>query len=411
MAFVDKKIYNDYKVSGVRTTPTTGMTVKVVRVSDSAVLLATVAMAEQTTGLFLYTTTGAPLETGTPLQFTFITTDSRGVFTDVVTQTLSAAGTGTGTSAADGGFLTTTIRRIRTMVDEPDVDAKYDDDYLIADVIEPACAQVWDDVNLTASDAIVARMTLSMVSGTLDYLLPPIVGKLWRVSVKNSVTDLSEREAVPRSPLHAWGGGYEIHGNVLRFSPAPTETVAVVIEFTPVMDVRMHKGTGSRDTGDTTSLTLDSTPTQGVLDNRPNAYVGCMIRILDDGSTPISEQERIVTSYDNTTGEALVSPAFSPALGSGTITYEITPPTSKAFYNVVAMRGALTLLASKGGSDNRYMKVMREYQAAIRALRNVTTWREARVGPRFHSDTVDNRDRWPLSGGQAATQANGGASL
>ena len=396
MAFINQSFEAHYEPGGTPTNTSGGVTITVTKPGPVTVV-ATTAMTNTATGVYRYNSSATPFETGVLHTVKIVFTDTLGTVTETFTFTPSTV-TVTGSGSAHSGFLTTTIRRIRAMTDEPDVDAKYRDAYLIADVIEPAVAQVWSDVGLTSSNHIRAQATIALAANTSEYLLPPTVGRLWRVFTPHASSGVAQYEAVPRGDLNLQGWGYRISGNKLVFNPTPDQAYTLTIEFTPTMDLRLHKGSGTRNVSDATKMTLDPSPDQGSLDNRPNAYVGALCRVLDDGNSPIREQERVITAHDVSTGVITVSPAFSPALGAN-VTYEIAPMAGPALYNAVAMRGALTLLASKGGAASRYQKVMAEYVAAMKALRETVTNMEARVGKRFQADVPDHPDRWPFLSG------------
>jgi len=217
---------------------------------------------------------------------------------------------------------------IRQNADEPVIDAKYSDDDLLLRV-EAAYQIVLSEINVNNDAPILSRHNISLATGTATYMLPPNAQSVTRIAKINATTGQPEWYV---TPLSRWGPapGIRFEGRVLRFEPTwlnAAETVEMT--YIPNGDVRLHYGTAAAV--DSTSVTLTETPTLGDYDDRANAYVGSVLRILSSGAGGI--QERTVTAMSSK--QCIVDPAWSPS-PSGTTVYEIVPLYGRLVESVVA---------------------------------------------------------------------------
>lgn len=288
------------------------------------------------------------------------------------------------------GFLTRTISRIRLFTGEPSVNAKYSDAELI-DLIESAWGVVIADELLRVSDhPVCAEATLSVAANTQKYILPPTMSEILMIGEQDSTTKLFTSDHVPRSRFNPSGPGWALNGNVLEFTPLPTNTVTLVIAYIPGGDVRLHHGTAQAAAAGT--ITLATSPTVGAIDERPNAYVGCMVRLLDSSggsATPLAiGEERIITAYNKSTKVATVSPNWTTT-PAGTLTYEVAPLLSSMADMVVACYVA-QLIVGLEGNARRQATMEKEFQRMMRGLRLKVGKLEMRRGTRFQHDTASN---------------------
>ena len=285
-----------------------------------------------------------------------------------------------------GYFIDRMISAIRRWADEPSENPKYDQDALI-EMIEQNFQVALADLNCLADNPIKARMTLSIVSGTQVYLLPPSVEKVVRLAELDNSTGLPSSQWVQR-PESCWrGGSFRLEGRLLRLDPAWTgDAFDVELEYIPNGDFRLHYGSGTAALATPTSFVLAEAPAAGELDTRENAYVGAVLRTF---GTYI--QERTITAYDRTTRTCTVSPAFDPAL-DGAVNYEVVPVYGRLIEAQVALHCAEQIMASAGQTrkhallERQHAKVKRAVQVQLSKMQDIT-------GDHFDTRTMYD-DRW-----------------
>lgn len=295
-------------------------------------------------------------------------------------------------------FLETAIARVRLASDEPASSPKYPDATLIRDFIEPAWANVFNEIVLTDSTRIILRHQVDIVEDTRFYQLPPNVARVLAVFQLDS-NGRVKADFLPYSMYNPLGKNWSLNGNTLELDPPPNKALTIHIFYIPNADVRLHLGQGTPQGTDNDEFVFAATPTLGTRDTRNNSYAGCMLRILDDGSGV--SQDRVIESYDAVTRTATVRIPFDPVVLSPTdgVQYEVTPPFALPLQDVVAMRAILKLLAYKNGQVAKYEALANEYRAGLRTVRNNLSNMEARVGRRFEMDTTENRDpyHWQIA--------------
>jgi hypothetical protein len=292
----------------------------------------------------------------------------------------------TSTSVSGSGFISDCIGLVRRAVDEPSTTPKYTN----ADILEfihAAFDVVLADININTDHAILVRHDISVVSGTQLYALPPTVAQVWRVAKVNSTTGLVEWEVWPGNEFSGHGGGFSIEGNMLRLLSDWKTSETLQILYMPNSDVAFHKGTASAVTA--TSITFATTPTDGSLDVRKNAYAGYLVRILS--ATTGAGEERLVTAYVNSTGVATINTAWD-VTPTGTIVYEVIPQFSRLLKHIVCLRAAIDVLAQEG-NQKRMQTLTAAYQVKMSALRRYQSSQNARFPHSATGDTMDNPNR------------------
>jgi hypothetical protein len=68
------------------------------------------------------------------------------------------------------------------------------------------------------SNPVVLRHAIEFDENTEYYQLPPSIGEIWRVALRNE-DGMVVDEVVPRNEFHPHGVGWAIEGNTLRFDP------------------------------------------------------------------------------------------------------------------------------------------------------------------------------------------------
>ena len=110
-----------------------------------------------------------------------------------------------------------------------------------------------------------------------------------------------------------------------------------------------------------TTVTLDADPDLGLLDLREDAYVGQMFRLL--GTT---HSDHIIDSYDVTT--RVVTLRKPLPVSSGTVTYEVGPPTASGLTHALAARIAQMYAANLGLSRADQVRLQIHYDRALKPL-------------------------------------------
>ncbi len=289
------------------------------------------------------------------------------------------------------------LQCIRQILDEPSVTVKYTDEQILG-YARAGWATILSDLMTLADNPIVLRLDIAVSSSTQEYVLPPIVGEILQLAKINTVTDLNLWEVIPTSRWNPAGSGFTIEGNIIRFSPIWGESHTLRLTFIPTGDMAMH--TGDTTVFSSTTVTMDDSPTTGILDLRANGYAGSILRILSAtwDTASAHTQERVISSYDATTRIATVSPAFDPIPASGTLTYEVVP----MLYNLLEMAVCFytaSMLLSIEGPPTKQAAVEKKYAEMQRALRLRVANIQNRVGDRFEHDTPENRNYGPWSVG------------
>jgi hypothetical protein len=123
---------------------------------------------------------------------------------------------------ATGGFIQTVLDRTRAYLDDPSIDAKYDDNFLVKHVISPMFASVSSRINNSLTNPISVWIPFPLTQGTQYYALPPCVGEVWRMAIRNDDKYVS-REAMPRTEYHYRGPNWKVEGNMIVFNPTPDQ--------------------------------------------------------------------------------------------------------------------------------------------------------------------------------------------
>jgi len=317
------------------------------------------------------------------------TTDALEALRDY-TASLVAPSVVVGTSMSGNGFLSDAVSLVRQMTDEPSTRPKYTNTDVV-NMLQVGFSTVLTEVNINTDHPILVRHDITLVSGTLSYILPPQVGEIWRVAKIVSGGYVPIYEVWPDNHQSAHQSGFVVEGNVFRLLTDWHSTDTLQILFVPLGEPSMHYGTaGASDDTDGLTIPLADTPTDGTLDTRANAYAGYLIRILT--STEADEsfiQERTIVSYNNVTRVATVSPAFDPTITDGTITYEVIPAYSELLKHVVCMQVALNILGIEG-NEKRMKTLNQRFAVAMRALKILISKKCSRFPGHMEGDTSDN---------------------
>lgn len=108
-------------------------------------------------------------------------------------------------------FLKTTCQRIRALLDEPDVDAKYNDDYLVRHTIGPSMVDVISRLNNTIGSPIILKIDLTLERTLAKYALPPCVQEVIRL-VSTDEKGNAVLDVAPRDRMNYRGKNWSIEG-------------------------------------------------------------------------------------------------------------------------------------------------------------------------------------------------------
>jgi hypothetical protein len=294
-------------------------------------------------------------------------------------------------------MLKTVIERIRGLLDDPDLEAKYNDDYLVRHIIQPAFATVTSRLNNSSTNAVMKRLSFPLLQGVADYQMPACVGEVLRLCVLDE-SGRAVQEAVPRGLYNLRGPNWKVEGNLISFLPFPPEDYAYMEMW------YIHSGDFSSVYVSTASasFTLDATkkivtmvvstaPTLGSFDRRPGAYVGQQLRLIP--TTGVVE-ERLIDSWTHVSGStwtATVRTAFVTALPGQIGAFEIAPESNEPLFEAVAAFGAMKMAGYRKISGEHFGIIQAQYRDAMKTLMDHYANIQMRMPKYFEKDTVDNQ--------------------
>lgn len=286
-----------------------------------------------------------------------------------------------------GSFLLTVIERVRAYLDEATLDAKYTNDYLVRQVISPEMVNVMARLSNSFSNPIRLRHSISLLTDTEHYTLPPNIGEIYRVAIMD-VNNRVTQEMMPNNEFHPRGPGWQIQGNMLSFRPLPTKAETVDIHYIPNGDFHPHYDAdgGVLNAGETTFV-FDASPTLGSLDNRENAYAGAILRVWEPSTNII--EERVIKSYTANGRTATVHIPFTHAAASG-LKYEVAPPGMNSLYQAIACSCAMNLGTARNITQKQMQFITLQYKMAMKTVGDNLSNMQARTGKAFDKRTVDN---------------------
>jgi hypothetical protein len=294
-----------------------------------------------------------------------------------------------------GGFLATVIERTRAYLDDASLDAKYDDNFLVRNIITPTFSSVASRINNSTTNAISTWIPFPLTKGLAYYQIPPCVGEVWRLAQRND-DDWVSREAMPRTEWHYRGPNWKVEGNMLVFAPTPDQDyVDLELQFMHNGDIqpfRLTSATLSAPSGslDTLTFPLTTTPAVGTIDRRDNSYLGCVVRLLT--STGVIE-ERIISTWtkDSTNWKIVVRRPFTSNYSAGTVTnVEIAPFGLDSLYEAVAIGSAMKFSIYKKISGTQFQMLQLQYKDAMKTAMDHFSNKQMRTGKYFERSTADN---------------------
>jgi len=274
-------------------------------------------------------------------------------------------------------FLADVITEVRLATDEPATTAKYTDAILLG-MISKAFAAVWNDINRVSQHPAVVLYDLSIVAGTSVYMLPATVGRIIDLQWISTAGELLQHFQPSSHPMPTTPG-IVLDGNTIRFQTEPASSYTLRIAYVPSGFVHLHYGTittalsGSITNNLTDNecvIIVDTSGATGTRDLRPEAYTGCVFRLLTAGTAGAGVvQDRLIRAYNPKTLSFTVAPAYTAAwLPAVSATYEVTPLMAEEIVLPVGLYVARLIIGYEGDKV-RYATVNTEYNRAIRDAR------------------------------------------
>lgn len=153
---------------------------------------------------------------------------------------------------SSNSMLKTVVERIRGYLDDPDLEAKYSDDYIVRHVVQPAFATLMSRINNSSTTPVLKRLSFPLAVQKQYYQLPPCVGEVWRLAILDNYGAVIQ-ESIPRGLFNIRGFNWQVEGNVLSFLPYPNANYASVeLWYCPSGDFQAVYGSSG------TGLTLNS---------------------------------------------------------------------------------------------------------------------------------------------------------
>lgn len=286
-----------------------------------------------------------------------------------------------------GSFLYTVIERIRGYLDDPDFDAKYDNDFLVRHIISPTMVDVLSRINMNADNPVVMRLDFRPNSTDEYYQIPNAVGEILRICRRDDNGDVVE-EVIPRTEFHPRGVGWALEGNTVRFDPKyGDEATDWTIYYIPSGDVMPHySADGGEMKGDRQTFIMEASPDLGSVDRRENSYCGQILRVIPASGMV---EERVIATHDVDLRELTTRIPFQTSLESN-VRYEIAPIGMQSLYEAIAAGAAMKLGAYRKISGNHYQMILQQYRSAIKTATDNLANLQMRTGKSYQRKTVDN---------------------
>jgi len=290
-------------------------------------------------------------------------------------------------------FLDTVLDRVRFYLDEPDVDAKYNNNYIVLHCICPAMVDVMSRLNNTSQGQIILKYDLSLTTTDVRYKLPPCVQEIVRFVVTDQDSNII-LDIIPRDRMDYRGKNWSIEGypGAMEFvlEGLVTGSTTAQVWYVSNGDVIPHKSTsGTLDAGlDTMTL---GAATVGELDRRVGGYNGQVLRLIPAGPSGIVE-ERIIKRhyYEAPNWKVDTYLPFTNATSGGSKLYEIAPVGSQPLVNAIALWAAMQVGTARKITGAHMDRLRVAYVQAIKTIGDNLTGMQSRVPHHFVRATPDN---------------------
>jgi hypothetical protein len=300
-------------------------------------------------------------------------------------------------------MLKTVIERIRGFLDDPDLEAKYSDDYIVRHIVAPAFASVMSRINNSATNPVLQRLAFPLYQNQANYQLPPCVGEVWRICLVDGSGRVLQ-EAIPRGLYNLRGPNWMVQGNMVSFLPYPNADYTTMElwycssgDYKPFYFIGGSSSAVLNAAKDTVTITLASlTPGIGEVDRRPSAYVGQMLRLLPTSVTAGTVEERVISEWSyagggSSTWTLKVHKPFTYASAGNLPAFEVAPEGSENMFEAVAAAGALKLATYRRLSGEHFGMIQAAYRDAMKTVMDHYSNVQMRIPKAWEKDTVDNQ--------------------
>lgn len=309
---------------------------------------------------------------------------------------------------SSGSIIKTYCEKVRHYLDDPDLDAKYDDNYLVRFFLPSAMTDVISRVSQMSDAQILSSFDIAVTAGTNSYKLPPAVAQVVRIGSVESTTGLFIEDLKPRNQFNLYGPNWAIHGNTIVFQPTVEVSKTLTVVFVPSGDVMcQYDSSGTASINSNGTFTMPVTPTLGSQDKRPNAYAGSYLRVF--GAVT---DEMVITDHDATLRVLTPTTAFINPVAA-TYTYEVVPFLLEPMVDAVAISAAMRAGVGRKINQAHMQSLMLAYKQAIKTAHDTLSNMNGRIGKRFNGDTIDASPAFyvgPSLGSSATVGSSGGGT-
>jgi hypothetical protein len=288
------------------------------------------------------------------------------------------------------------VEKVRFLLNEPEVDARWPDAYLLNEVIQPAYVTVLSRLSLQQDNPPILRATLSLTNGQEFYELPT---GCRAVVALGKIEDTSKKMTVDWLPGHlmsTWGIGWALVGNTIQFNPVPTTDETWTLWYIPSGDFFPHYATTGvqSNTDDDNVFRVATAPSLGLSDLRPNAMAGGLLRCLLVGGVTYTVERMITASlYDGSACRVTLSHDLPTSLLSVTgVKYEVVPQGFPLMWKAVALYAACELAIARNVNAKEMRHLYLERDNTMKTLYDDLSSLNARMGKAMRKDTTDNPD-------------------
>jgi hypothetical protein len=290
-------------------------------------------------------------------------------------------------------LLMTMDQTIRSQINMPDLDSLYQQSDLIKYVFPMVFGSVAARVYNSSEARRYCSAVVTVLAGQKKAVLPPCVRSVFKVSDYSVPLETPYVELLP-APHTSDISGWEVQGNTgnleLVFKDAVGQDSTFLIEYHPDLSASWHYSDGAgvveNDTnGNPRKFVLSLTPTNGLLDLRPKAYVGSVLRVLRSGNQ--EEVEAIIVAHYRSGSSWYVETDKNlGAVGSG-LRYEVVPSASRVFFWACASFASWHLALSMGLPANRISFFDLALKHQMKTLMESEAYVNARSAPIFFRDS------------------------
>ena len=294
-----------------------------------------------------------------------------------------------------GSVIKSILDRIRSYSENPDIDAKYQDDYLMRNAVYPAMADIHSRLSLSADNPVLSRHDFTIDPDTPFYDLPSCVGQVWALGTLDELERLT-LDWKPNRAFHWAGTGWSLEGSTIRVDPSLTTATTLSLLYVSNGDAMFHYSeNGNLSYHDGVSRfqigpTEVSGVTLGGMDRRPNAYLGQTLRLL--GTNEVWE-ERVIERAWEVGGLYFVETRtpFTKKLVGANLTYEVVPCTgSQPWIECVALSASVILAVWRREPQKHQDSLNYRYRTAIKTIKDITANMQMRTPKSYTRQTADN---------------------